>query len=378
MSKRLVSLVALLVVSVLIAPGAVAATTEAASTAQHGATATQQDDCTYPQTLTDFTGTDVEIPEEPSSIVALQPSDAQLVTEIGATDRMVGMPVGPYTSHLDAPDNVTDISGDDGVTPVAEKVIDLDADVVIAANTVTFQEGLVEQLRDADQTVYVYDSASSIEDVKQQVRTAGTLTGECDGADETVTEMEESLAQIDEVTEGEDEPLAFYVMGENDLTTPGPDTFQGEILDRAGVENIAERANVSGWQEISEEVIIEEDPEWIIYGDYMGEPPAMDALQSTTAWEQEQFVAVDSNAMSQPGPHVVEAIEQIASEVHADSYAEVTGNQSNTADSDDGNDSTADDDGSTAEDDADVIPGFGVAAALVALLSAIGARVRLH
>lgn len=377
MSKRLVSLVALLVVSVLIAPGAVAATTEAATTAQHGATATQADDCTYPQTLTDFTGTEIELSEEPETIVALQPSDAQLVTEIGATDRLVGMPVGPYTADLDAPDDVTDISGDDGVTPVAEKVIDLDADVVIAANTVTFQEGLVEQLRDSDQTVYVYDAAASIDDVKQQIRTAGTLTGECAGAEERITEMNESLDRIDEVTDGQDRPLAFYVMGEDDLTTPGPDTFQGEILDRAGVENVAERANISGWQEISEEVIIEEDPEWIIYGAYLGEPPAMEALQSTTAWEEEQFVAVDSNAMSQPGPHVVDAIEQIASEVHAESYAEVTGNQSNS--SDDGNDSTADDDGSTDDtDDSDVIPGFGVAAALVALLSAIGARARLH
>lgn len=331
--------------------------------AADGTTATATDvDCEYPRTLTDATGEEVTIDEAPESVVAVQPSDAQLLTEIGAADAMVGMPVGPYTDHLDAPDDVTDVSADDGVTPVAERVIDLDADVVLAANTVLFVEGFVEQLRDAGQTVYVYDAAGSIDEVRENVRIAGFVANECDRAEETIAEMDDRLETIESAVPDEDRPLAYYVMGEDDFTTAGTETFQHEILETAGVENIAERADIEGWEEISEEVVIEEDPEWIIYGESLGEPPEMEALQATTAWQEDQFVAVDDNAMSQPGPHVVEAIEEIASTVHPEAYENATGEASETTGADENGDDGTD----------DSLPGFGAPVAAGALALAIG------
>jgi len=379
MRNRFVTIVALFVVIATAAPGVVAAgmgpsgTMDTSETPALEAGPSYQVDggnCTYPQTVTDTTGTEITLSAEPESVVAVQPSDAQLVTEIGATEKLVGMPVGQYTSWLNVSGTVTDISADDGASPVAEKVIDLDADVVIAANTVTsYHEGFVENLRKADQTVYVYDSSSSLADVRANVQLAGKLTGECEGAAQTITSMNESLDRIDEVTSGEDRPLAYYVMGPNTDVTPGAGTFQHEILVRGGVENIAERAGNTGWAALSEEVIVAEDPEWIIYGDSYDSPPATEAIKSTTAWEQEQFVEVDDNAMSQPGPHVITAIEQIAATVHAEAYAEVT-NESST------NESTDEDSPDESDDDAAVIPGFGPVVALVALLSVVTLAVR--
>ncbi|AGB15972.1 ABC-type Fe3+-hydroxamate transport system, periplasmic component [Halovivax ruber XH-70] len=379
MRNRFVTIVALFVVVATVAPGAVATGmgpsggTDASGPTQLPAGPHYQADganCTYPQTVTDTTGTEIELGAEPESVVAVQPSDAQLVTEIGATEKLVGMPVGQYTASLNVSESVTDVSADDGASPVAEKVIDLDADVVIAANTVTsYYDGFVEQLRNADQTVYVYDSSSSLADVRANVQLAGMLTGECEGAAQTITSMNESLDRIDEATAGEDQPLAYYVMGPNTDITAGAGTFQHEIMVRGGVENIAERAGNTGWAALSEEVIVAEDPEWIIYGDSHDSPPVTEAIKSTTAWEEEQFVEVDSNAMSQPGPHVITAIEQIASTVHAEAYAEVT-NESST------NESADEDSPDESDDDAAVIPGFGPVVALVALLSVAALAVR--
>ncbi|MFC3959889.1 PGF-CTERM-anchored ABC transporter substrate-binding protein [Halovivax cerinus] len=376
MRHRLLTLLALLVIVGTVAPGVTAAVddpvgpTDAPPSEPVHPIQTQPSEsgtaCTYPLTVTDATGTSVTIDEEPGSVVAVQPSDAQLVTELGATSKLAGMPVGPYTSYLDAPANVSDVSADDGSTPVAEKVIDLDADIVLAANTVTYHDGFVEQLRNAGQTVYVYDAASSIADVRANVRLAGRLTGECAGADRTITEMNESLDVIDAAVEDRDRPLAYYSMGPNTDVTPGEGTFQHEILTRAGLENVAARANVTGWGELSNEVIVAEDPEWIVYGDSFESPPVDRALETTTAWTDDQFVVVNDNAMSQPGPLVVTVIEQIASTVHADAYAEVSENES--AGSATGSE-TADSTGSDTSDDAAVIPGFGVAVSLLAVLS---------
>ena len=327
-------------------------------------------DCEYEQTLEDVTGTAVTIEGGPESIVAVQPSDTQLLLEIGADDAMVGAPIGPFTDHLDVPDDVTDISEDDGATPVAESIIDLDADVVIAANTVLSIDGFVDQLRDADQTVYVYDVATSIEEVEENVELAGVLANECDGASETIDEMTERLDVVDEVVEGQERPLGFYLSGPDDLFTPGADTFQHDILERGGLENVAERAGIVGWEEISEEVVIDEDPEWIVYGDVLAEPPEMDATTGTSAWDDGQFVVVDSNAMSQPGPHIVDAVEEIAATVHPDRYEEVTGEDTGDDRSTSDDDAEADDGGADDTADDEAIPGFAIVPAIAALLVA--------
>lgn len=349
------------------------------------ATGAQPDDleCEYPLTITDATGEEVTIDEPPESIVALQPSDVQLVAEIGAADRLVGMPVTQYTEQFDVPGDVEDVSqsGDDVATPSEERVIDLEPDVVLAANAVLSEqtEGLVEQLRDAGLTVYVFESAASIDDVRDNVRITGSIVDDCDGAAETVEWMDDRLAIVEEAVADEEHPLAYYVMFPGSAYTPGTGTFQHEVLETAGVENVAERAGISGWGEISGEVVVEENPEWLIYHDDLTEPPASETTQATTAWQNDQFVTVDDNAMSQPGPQVVNAIETIAQTVHPEAYEAAaggdTGEDGNETGADDGadGDDTGTDDGAGDGDDAEdeTIPGFGVVPALVAVVAGV-------
>ncbi len=120
------------------------------------------------------------------------------------------MPIGPYTDDLEGGDR-TDITGDDGVTPVAEEIVALDPDVVLAANVALADEELVDQLEDAGIPVYVLDTATSIDDVRENVETTGELTGECDGAEEALDRMDDRLAVIEDALADEEEPLAYYV-----------------------------------------------------------------------------------------------------------------------------------------------------------------------
>lgn len=336
------------------------------------ATGTSQETptCDYPLELEDATGETITIDDEPDSVVALQPSDAQTLYEIGAEEKVVGIPVGPYTRYLDA-DEELDVSDDSGVVPVAEKVIDRDPDVVLAANALEGDE-VIDQLRDAGLTVYVFPTEESLDGVAENVRLTGEIVGECDGAEETIEWMDERLAVVEEAVEGEERPLAYYAMG--DGWTAGADTFQHEILTTAGVENLGAETGVEGWDQLSEEVVVEEDPEWIVYGEAMGEPPVGEAVTGTTAYEEEQFVAVNDQYMSQPGPLVVLAIETIVQEVHPDAYEEAT-----TAIGDDepaGED--RDDEGGTDEvaAETDSVPGFGVSTAVAATLVALGVLAR--
>ncbi len=358
MSTRAVVFVALLVALSAFTPAAAAGP----------ATAQEEPTCEYPLELEDGTGETVTIDDEPDSVVALQPSDAQSLFEIGAEEKIVGMPVGQYTDYLGA-DADLDITEDDDVTPVAETVIDRDPDVVLAANALE-TDPVIEQLREAGLTVYVFPTEESLDGVEENVRLTGEIVGECEGAADSIAWMNERLDAVEANVTDDDRPLTYYAMGGG--VTAGEGTFQDELLRVAGVENLGSEAGIEGWQEISEEVVVEEDPEWIIYDDTFDEPPVGEAVMGTTAYENDQIIEVNSNYLNQPGPLVVLAIEEIVDTVHATDDAD----EGATDDADEGatDDEPAEaddevDDDATAEASDDSIPGFGVPAVIAALFA---------
>lgn len=350
--------VVLLVATAAFAPAVAAGSGAAVGT--DGASAQQDADleCEYPLELTDATGETVTIDEPPEEIVALQPSDAQTTYAIGAEAKVVGMPISQYTDYLEVEDHATDISQDDGSSVDSEQVIDLEPDVVIAANTALYQEGLIEQLRDeAGLTVYVVDQATSIDDVYDNVAVTGQLAGECEGANDTIEDMKERLDAIE--PDVDEAPTAYYAMGD-DGTTAGPGTFNHDVLEAAGLENIAEEAGVEGWGEIDPESVVDADPDLIVYPDYQDEPPVPDAVESTAAYQNGNTVAVNDNFMSQPGPMIVEIVESLA-QAAEEQAAEAEEEDETSADGEEGE---------------ETIPGFGAPVAVAAALAAVGALAR--
>ncbi|WP_049890635.1 PGF-CTERM-anchored ABC transporter substrate-binding protein [Natrinema versiforme] len=312
-------------------------------------------DCEFPLEVTDATGETITLEERPESIVALQPSDAQTVFEIGAEDRLVGMPDNPATSDLELDDRT---AVTDTYQLLPERVVDLDPDLVLAANSTDSEN--VAQLRNAGLTVYQFDDAASLDDVRDNVLTTGELTGECDGAEATVDWMDQQLEIVETALEDTERPLAYYAMG--DGYTAGTGTFIHEAMTTAGVENVAERAGIEDYGTINAETVVNENPDWIIYPDDREEPPIHQSVQATTASQEGNVLAVDANQISQPAPGIVDAIVNIVETVHPDAYEEASDELEAGGESDDGSGDDAS--GESA------IPGFGVAAALVAVLAA--------
>ncbi|MFP8956220.1 PGF-CTERM-anchored ABC transporter substrate-binding protein [Natrialbaceae archaeon A-CW3] len=396
MRRLLIVLIAVLTITAGFGPAVAAGATSAATAAQSDAA------CEYPIELEDATGEQFTFDEQPDSIVALYPSDAQLVFRVGADDRLDGMPIGEYTDSLDV-DGQTDITADDDVTPVVEEIIALEPDIVIASDVVMYDEELLEQLRDAGLDVYVYDTAESIDEIHDDLETAGQLTGACAGAEIASEWLDERLSIVATALEDEPRPLALYMLDDQGFTT-GSTTFQHEVLTTAGVENLAAEAGIEGWEPISDETVIEHDPDWILYGDdVFDEPPVSEAVHETTAMEEGQHFGIDANAASQPAPDVVLAVEEIFAGVHGDAYADVeadleavdeeyesslaaleesdsdddsTGGADTDESSDDVDESQDQDTDDSGDDTEDSIPGFGVPVAIVALAGLLGFRLR--
>lgn len=366
MRLNAVILTVVVVVSGFAAGGSVVAATPDSATLA-------QSDCSFPVSVTDTTGAEVTVEQRPERVVVLQPSDAQTVWEIGAEDRVVGMQQTQYTAYLDGRSGITNVVNDD-LSVNTEQVVGLNPDIVLASNTTGVET--VRQLRRAGVTVYHFGLVTSLDEISGNVETTGRLLGACDGARDASAEFQLSVARAERAGSFGDSPRAvYYFFG----TTTGPGTHIHDVVTTAGATNVAAEAGIEGYQQLNPEVVVERDPEWLVYpGD--ATVPTTAAYNDTTAVRQNQTVELTYNYISQPGPRVARPLTQLARLWHPDALDSanrtVTREDVRTGTMTAGDTETADT--TTAETAAATTdasgPGFGagVAAAAMMLVAVLG------
>ncbi len=116
------------------------------------------------------------------------------------------------------------------------------------------------------------------------------------------------------------------------------------MLTTAGLENVAERADIEGWQEISAEVVVDEDPAWIVYPDWTDEPPIAESIEETTAYQEERRRR--RRRRDEPArPGIVDVIVHLVETVHPDVYAEIESDLESIDEVDSNDDGETDGDG---------------------------------
>lgn len=308
--------------------------------------ATQTETCTFPIESTDATDTTVTVETEPETVVTLGPSAAQTMWEIGAREKVIG--VSQYSSYLEGADSRTNVSGASQSFVDTERVVDLDPDLVLAPNIIPAET--VEKLRDAGLTVYKFEMATSLGGVEEKTRLTGHLVGACGSADERATEMNTSLETVRESVDDADRPRVLYSMGGG--FTAGEGTFVDSIIETAGGTNVAADAGIDGYGEISDEVVTDRDPEWIVLSSDAPTVPEGTAYEETTAYRQGNVFVVDANYLNQPAPRTVEVVERMAATFHPDRYADATAYETKQL---------------TTESTAATTPGMGVPVAVLAV-----------
>jgi iron complex transport system substrate-binding protein len=273
-------------------------------------------DCSFPFSKTDATGTEVVVESEPKRVVALQPSAAQTMWEIGAKEKVVGMPVNQYTAYLNGSKKRTDITKKDGYSTSIEKVVSQKPDLVLAPNIVS--NGTVKKLRSAGLTVYKFRPSNSIDNIYKKTVLTGKLVGACQGATERVARMKETVSSIRSAVEGRERPSVLYLLGGG--YTAGNGTFINEIIRIAGGDNLAANAGITGYKKINPEVVIKRNPQWIVIGSNTPQIPNKTAYRVTTALKKNQTVTLNSNYLNQPAPRVVIPMKKLARTLHPKAF----------------------------------------------------------
>ena len=307
--------------------------------------------CGFPFNQTDATGETVTLEERPERITTLNPSAAQTLWELGEQDRVVG--VSQFAFYLDGAEERANVSAEFGAS--VERVVDTEPDLVLAPNSSAAD---VEPLREQGLTVYHFPAATSIEDIAEKTETIGRLVGACDAASETNEEMYDAVETAEERTAGVDRPAALYPLGGGYVAANN--TFIDSIMTASGTDNVA--SEYEAYPQLSDEVILETDPELIIVTDPEAAILEQEPYASTTAGAEGSYVVMNVNYLNQPAPRsVIESTDTLSNAV-----VELQEEGSEPTDGDDGNET---DEEESAGDTGAESPGFGVVAAALALLA---------
>ncbi|MFW6317381.1 MAG: PGF-CTERM-anchored ABC transporter substrate-binding protein [Halorubrum sp.] len=329
----------------------------------------QTDDaCEFPLEITDATGTTITLEEPPERITTVNPSAAQTLWELGEQDRVVG--VTQFAGYLEGADERENVSAE-GLGVDVERVVATEPDLVLAPNA---SAGQVDDLREQGLTVYHFAEATSIEDIAEKTETTGRLVGNCEAAAETNAEMNEAVADAENRTADLDRPNALYPLGDGYVAANN--TFINSIMEVGGVNNVA-AAEGDGYPQLSNEVILQTDPELVLVTDPEASILEEEPYASTTAGQEGNYVVMNVNYLNQPAPRsVIESTDTLATAVE-ELQTESDGATDDENGTDDGGTDGSDgstDDGANETDDGgatgDEAPGFGVVAALIAAIAA--------
>lgn len=263
-------------------------------------------------TVTDMKGREITLDAPAARIVALSPSDCEILYALGAEDTLVGR--GQY---CDYPEAVLEIPAvNSGAETNLEQILALNPQVVVMTAMAQTTEQ-VEALEKAGVKVVVSD-AQDIAGTYEAIALLGKLVGKEAEADALITQMKDAFAAIAEKAENTGKTVYFEVSPlEYGLWTAGKNTFMDELATICGLENAF--ADVEGWQGVSQEQVLARDPDYIVtISMYFGEGPTpVEEILGRKGWEglkavkNQQVFNADSNAMSRPAPRLVNAAQAL-------------------------------------------------------------------
>ena len=262
--------------------------------------------CAEGKTITDMFGREVELPETVTRIIALEPSDCEMLCALGCEDALVGR--GKY---CDYPASVLELPAvQSGQNTNLEEILALQPQAVVMSDMAHTEEQI--NLLEQNGVKVIGTDANSIEEVYANVRLLGVIMGKEAEAEAIVADMQATFADIAAKSEKTDKTIYFEVMPlEWGLWSAGTGTFMHEMAEICGMKNAF--ADIEGWQAVSQEQVIERDPDYIVLVTGMGEA-APDEVKARDGWAEMKAIKnnaiynADSYAMTRPAPRLAEAV----------------------------------------------------------------------
>jgi iron complex transport system substrate-binding protein len=254
------------------------------------------------------------IDARPERIVALDPGSAQILLELGAGDRLVGVPAGLARREAAGAQVVVRPNG--GVN--VDAVVGLRPDLVVATPSVD-ELDVARAGRQADAAVYVQPE-TSILNVERGTIDLGFLVGAAPQARALVGRIERQVDAV-EARLADVEPVTAFVDTGFFITVPER-SLLGDLVARAKGESVAGESPGPGPFPLSE--LGRLNPRvYLATSDSRVTLPALrrnPATRNLPAVKKGRLEIVPVKAVTWPGPHVGDGLEAVARALHPDAF----------------------------------------------------------
>ncbi|MEG1492258.1 MAG: ABC transporter substrate-binding protein [Oscillospiraceae bacterium] len=267
--------------------------------------------------VVDMMGREVSLEAPAKKIVALTAADCEILYALGAGDTLVGR--GSFCDYPEAVTKLPELQS--GSETNIEQIIALKPELVLMSSMAQTKEQVAAIEAAGIKTAV--SEATDIAGVYKSIEIIGALTGRANEASDLVYQMKASFEALSANAAGGSGKTVYFEVSplEFGLWTSGAHTFMDEIAAMLGLKNAF--ADVEGWAEISQEQVIERNPDYIvtISPEANGASP-LDEIRTRKGWENmkaiknDKLFAADPNEISRPGPRLTNAAQALSDFVY--------------------------------------------------------------
>ena len=240
-------------------------------------------------------------------IISLSTTHTEIIQALGAENTLVGVDA---FSEVDFPVEVID-----AYTVTAEELVPLNPDVVIIAFDFN---GIVEGLEAQEINYVLLPPARNLDEVYAQITNIGEMVNKKSEASSTIRDMKLEINRIINNSNYQDITVYHEIGYSYGIYSVNSESLIGEIYNLLGVTNIAnseEDPYGSGYPALSEEMVIESNPDFIVVGhsDYLNKDLSIrDGWGDISAVQNSRVFFLDDTLASNWGTTTLQLVEVLA------------------------------------------------------------------
>ena len=244
---------------------------------------------------------------EDIKIISLSTTHTEIIQSLEAQDTLIAVDA---FSEVDFP-----VERIDAYTVTAEELAPLNPDMVIVAFDFN---GIVDGLESQEINYVLLPPAKNFEDVYSQISTIGEIVNKKGEASSKVRDMKLEINRILDDANYENVSVYHEIGYSYGIYSVNSDSLIGEIYNELGVVNIAnseEDPFGSGYPALSEEMVIESNPDYIVVGhsDYLNKDLSIrEGWGNISAVENSNVYFLDDTLASNWGTTTVQLVEELS------------------------------------------------------------------
>ena len=260
--------------------------------------------------VTDDLDRRITVPVKVNRIVSLAPSVTESVFAVGAGDRLVG-----DTTYCNYPEEAKAIQKvGDTLNPNMETIVALKPDVVFVSGAYVMNpKSLDEVVTSLNRVGNILGTDDATKNLVDKINNRRIEIGDKVGtylAEDPSKEVYEKRVGVKKV---------FVQISREPLFTIGKSSYLNQVITEAGGKSATADVD-SSFPKLSKETAFTLNPDVIILSDSTDNKEPNEVFNGSPAVKNGRVYKINADILSRPGPRLVDALEQIAKDLHPEKF----------------------------------------------------------